>query len=216
MSNNVTTPEKPTKFERITSISLEEEMKRGVLCRNSSLSLENDVYLKDLQLITMKPCLYLANIDEKDKDNVFLKKLEDYAENEGMTVLPMCNQLEAEIAELNKEEDEEFLKEMGINELALNKLIRESYRILNLQTFFTTDSRKVRAWTIKKGSTALQAAGEIHSDFKKGFINAETISYEDFIKHKGENEDRSAGKLRTEGSDYEVEDGDIIHFVFNV
>ncbi|HIC26864.1 MAG: redox-regulated ATPase YchF [SAR86 cluster bacterium] len=196
--------------------TLEEEMNRGILCRNSSFALENDTYFKDLQLITMKPCLYLANVAEKDQNNDLLKKLVDYAGNEGDKVLPLCNQIEAEIAELDKEDGKEILKDLGIDEPGLNKLIRESFRMLNLQTFFTTDSRKVRAWTIRKGLTALQAAGEIHTDFEKGFIKAEIVSYEDFIKHNGENGAIAAGKLRTEGANYMVEDGDVIHFLFNV
>jgi len=117
---------------------------------------------------------------------------------------------------LDKEDGKEILKDLGIDEPGLNKLIRESFRMLNLQTFFTTDSRKVRAWTIRKGLTALQAAGEIHTDFEKGFIKAEIVSYEDFIKHNGENGAIAAGKLRTEGANYMVEDGDVIHFLFNV
>ena len=195
---------------------IEEEMNRGILCRNSSFSSENNAYLKDLQLITMKPCIFLANVAETDNNNDLLKRLEDYAENEEVKVLSLCNQIESEVAELDQEERLGILKEMGMNEPGLNRLIRESYEMLNLLTFFTTDAKKLRAWTIKKGSTASQAAGEIHSDFEKGFIKAETISYEDFVKNRGENGARSAGKLRTEGSDYKVKDGDIIHFVFNV
>ena len=196
--------------------TIEEEMNRGILCRNSPFSSENNAYLKDLQLITMKPCIFLANVAETDNSNDLLKRLEDYAKNEGVKVLPLCNQIESEVAELDQEERLGILKEMGMNEPGLNRLIRESYEMLNLQTFFTTDTRKLRAWTIKKGSTASQAAGEIHTDFEKGFIKAETISYEDFVKNGGENGARLAGKLRTEGSDYKVKDGDIIHFVFNV
>ena len=196
--------------------TIEEEMNRGILCRNSPFSSENNAYLKDLQLITMKPCIFLANVDEADNNNDLLKRLEDYAKNEGVKVLPLCNQIESEVAELDQEERLGILKEMGMNEPGLNRLIRESYEMLNLQTFFTTDTRKLRAWTIKKGSTASQAAGELHTDFEKGFIKAETISYEDFVKNGGENGARLAGKLRTEGSHYKVKDGDIIHFVFNV
>ena len=131
-------------------------------------------------------------------------------------VLPMCNQLEAEIAELDAEEGKEFLEDMGLKEPGLNKLIRESYKMLSLITYFTAGEKEVRAWTIKDGSTAPQAAGVIHTDFQKGFIRAETTSFDDFISNNGELGAKEAGKLRSEGSEYKVKDGDIMHFRFNV
>jgi len=128
----------------------------------------------------------------------------------------MCNQLEAEVAELEKEEGLEFLKDLGMEEPGLNKLIRESYKMLSLLTYFTAGKKEVRAWTVREGSTAPKAAGVIHSDFEKGFIRAETTSYSDFVEFNGENGAKEAGKLRSEGSEYLVKDGDIMHFRFNV
>lgn len=194
---------------------LTKEMNKGILCRDSSMAKYRDDF-RDLQLITLKPCLYIANIEENQKNSPLLKKLKEYAKSNGSRVLTLCNQIEAEIAELEKGERFEILKEMEMDEPGLNKLIRESYKMLNLQTFFTAGPKEVRAWTVKKGMTAPEAAGEIHTDFKKGFIKAETISYDDFIKYDGESGAKSAGKLRTEGLDYLVKDGDIIHFLFNV
>ena len=193
---------------------LEKEMSQGILARDSSMSIYKDE-VRDLQLITMKPCLYIANIEESQKNCHLLQQLEKYAKLKGSRVLALCNQIEAEIVELEEEERLEMLKDMGMEEPGLNKLILESYRMLDLLTFFTAGPKEVRAWTIKKGMTAPEAAGEIHTDFEKGFIRAETITYEDFIHYKGENGVRSAGRLRTEGSDYLVRDGDIIHFLFN-
>ena len=196
--------------------ALEKEMGQGVLGRDSSMSVNKDKFFRDLQLITMKPCLYIANIGEPQISNPLLEELQEYAKSKGSRVLALCNQIESEIAELEKEERLEILNEMQMDEPGLNKLIRESYSMLNLQTFFTAGPKEVRAWTVKKGVTAPEAAGEIHTDFEKGFIRAETISYEDFIEFKGEAGAKSAGKLRTEGIDYLVKDGDIMHFLFNV
>jgi hypothetical protein len=193
---------------------LEKEMSQGILARDSSMSIYKDE-VRDLQLITMKPCLYIANIEESQSNCHLLQQLEKYAKLKGSRVLALCNQIEAEIVELEEEERLAMLKDMGMEEPGLNKLILESYRMLDLLTFFTAGPKEVRAWTIKKGMTAPEAAGEIHTDFEKGFIRAETITYEDFIHYKGESGVRSAGRLRTEGSDYLVRDGDIIHFLFN-
>tara|TARA_B100001013_G_scaffold344186_1_gene273848 strand:+ start:597 stop:1685 length:1089 start_codon:yes stop_codon:yes gene_type:complete len=201
-------------FERLQD--LEEQLSKGILGRESSCAEDNGTYFKDLQLITMKPCLYIANVEENPEGNKLLKQLQEYADLKGAKVLPLCNQIEAELAELDFNETKEFLEQLNMDEPGLNKLIRESYEMLRLQTFFTAGPKEVRAWTVTKGSSAPQAAGEIHTDFEKGFIRAETISYPDFIKYDGENGAQKAGKLRSEGSDYLVEDGDIIHFRFNV
>ena len=201
-------------FEKL--LKLEEELNKGIQGRDTSLFEENDTFFKDLQLITMKPCLYLANIAEESQDNLYVRSLEDYVQSKNAKILPLCNQIEAEVAELDKAEGLLFLKEMGMEEPGLHKLIRTSYELLNLQTFFTTTPKEARAWTIKKGTLAPQAAGEIHTDFEKGFIRAETISYDDFIEHQGESGAKAAGRLRSEGSDYEVQDGDVILFRFNV
>ncbi len=201
-------------FERLQG--LEDQLNQGILGRESSYAEDNDTYFKDLQLITMKPCLYVANVEENSEGNELLKQLQDYADSKGAKVLPLCNQIEAELAELDADEAKEFLEQLDMEEPGLNKLIRASYEMLKLQTFFTAGPKEVRAWTVTKGSNAPQAAGEIHTDFEKGFIRAETISYQDFIEHDGENGAQKAGKLRSEGSDYLVKDGDIIHFRFNV
>jgi len=195
---------------------LEAELNKGILGRHSSLFEDNEKYFKDLQLITMKPCLYVANVEDIEAENPMVSTLEAYAKEQGSQVLMLCNQIEAEIAELDTDEGKEFLNDMGMDEPGLNKLIRASYNMLSLQTYFTAGEKEVRAWTIKTGSTAPQAAGEIHTDFEKGFIRAETIGYLDYINHKGESGAREAGKLKSEGSDYIVKDGDVIHFRFNV
>ena len=195
---------------------LEGEMNRGVQARDSSLVGDNDPLLKDLQLITIKPCLYVANVAEEDKNNPYLSQLEDYAKSKHAKVLALCNQIEAELAELDETERASLLQDMGMERPGLDKLIQASYELLNLQTFFTAGPKEARAWTIKKGTPAPQAAGTIHTDFEKGFIRAETISYNDFIEHQGESGAKAAGRLRSEGSDYIVQDGDVILFRFNV
>ena len=160
--------------------------------------------------------MYVGNVEDLDEGNDLLDQLTNYANERDSVVLPMCNQLEAEIAELDYEEGLEFLQDMGLDEPGLNKLIRESYKMLSLITYFTAGEKEVRAWTVKDGSTAPEAAGVIHTDFQKGFIRAETTAYSDFITHQGESGAKEAGKLRSEGSDYIVKDGDIMHFRFNV
>jgi Predicted GTPase, probable translation factor len=199
------------KFEELSA-----DLNKGVMGRNSKVFINNEDYFKELQLITVKPCLYLGNVEDLDADNPLLDQLINYAKNNGSSVLPMCNQLEAEVAELDKEDGLEFLKELGMEEPGLNKLIRESYKMLSLLTYFTAGEKEVRAWTIREGSTAPKAAGVIHTDFEKGFIRAETTSYSDFIEFNGEVGAKEAGKLRSEGSEYLVKDGDIMHFRFNV
>ena len=192
------------------------DLNKGLMGRNSKVFINNEDLFKDLQLITVKPCLYLGNVEDLDSDNKLLKQLVNYANEIDSSVIPMCNQLEAEVAELEKEEGLEFLKDLGMEEPGLNKLIRESYKMLSLLTYFTAGKKEVRAWTVREGSTAPKAAGVIHSDFEKGFIRAETTSYSDFIEFKGESGAKEAGKLRSEGSEYLVKDGDIMHFRFNV
>ena len=199
------------KFEQLSA-----DLNKGVMGRNSNVFINNEDYFKDLQLITVKPCLYLGNVEDLDTDNPLLEQLINYAKDNGSSVIPMCNQLEAEVAELDKDEGLEFLKELGMEEPGLNKLIRESYKMLSLLTYFTAGEKEVRAWTVTEGSTAPKAAGVIHTDFEKGFIRAETTSYSDFIEFNGESGAKEAGKLRSEGSEYLVKDGDIMHFRFNV
>ena len=192
------------------------DMNKGILARHSEFYINNADYFKELQLITTKPCIYIANVEDVENENPLVDQLVQYAQSNNAQVLKLCNQLEAEIAELDQEEGIEFLEDLGMDEPGLNKLIRASYEMLSLQTYFTAGVKEVRAWTIKSGATAPQAAGEIHTDFEKGFIRAETIGYEDFINYSGEAGAKEAGKLKSEGSEYIVKDGDVIHFRFNV
>jgi GTP-binding protein YchF len=173
--------------------------------------------LKQLFLLTSKPTMYIANVDEDGfEDNPYLDMVREIAAQEGAVVVAICNKLESEIVELDDDERLEFLQEMGMEEPGLNRVIRAGYQLLNLHTFFTAGVKEVRAWTVKVGATAPEAAGVIHTDFQKGFIRAEVISYDDFIAHNGEQGAKDAGRWRLEGKDYVVQDGDVIHFRFNV
>lgn len=173
--------------------------------------------LDALHLISDKPVMYIANVDEHGfKDNPYLDALTAIAEKEGAIVVPICAAIEADIAELDDNEKIEFLKELGLEEPGLHRVIRSGYRLLNLETYFTAGVKEVRAWTIPISATAPKAAGVIHTDFEKGFIRAEIISYEDFIHYKGEQGAKDAGKWRLEGKEYIMHDGDVVHFRFNV
>ncbi|MCW8879801.1 MAG: redox-regulated ATPase YchF [Kangiellaceae bacterium] len=173
--------------------------------------------IKTMQMITSKPTMYIANVSEDGfSDNPFLDKVTELAKNENASVVAVCASMESEIAGLEADEQMEFLEEMGLKEPGLNRVIRAGYDLLNLQTYFTAGVKEVRAWTVKIGATAPQAAGVIHTDFEKGFIRAETVSYDDYIEHNGESGAKEAGKWRLEGKDYIVKDGDVVHFRFNV
>ena len=168
-------------------------------------------------MLTSKPVMYIANVDEDGfENNPYLDKVYALAEAETSIVVPVCNKLEAEIAELDDGEKGEFLADLGMEEPGLDRVIRAGYTLLGLQTYFTAGVKEVRAWTVKVGATALEAAGVIHTDFQRGFIRAEVTSYEDFIKYHGEQGAKEAGRLRIEGKEYIVQDGDILHFRFNV
>jgi hypothetical protein len=161
--------------------------------------------------------MYVANVKEDGfENNPYLDAVQQRAEEEGAQAVAVCAAIEAELVELDKAERTEYLQELGFDEPGLNRVIRAGYRLLDLQTYFTAGEKEVRAWTVPTGATAPQAAGEIHTDFEKGFIRAETVSYEDFIACNGEHGAREAGKLRLEGKDYVVQDGDVMHFRFNV
>lgn len=193
------------------------ELNNGNLIRNLKLSDEELILLKPLCLLTIKPALFIANVAENGfNNNPLLDKLNEYSKQNKAPVIPLCAYIESEIAELEENEQLEFLAEMNFKESGLNRLIKASYNLLGLQTYFTAGVKEIRAWTIKKGSTASQAAGVIHSDFERGFIRAQVISYDDFIHYKGEINAKEAGKMKSEGKDYIVNDGDIIHFLFNV
>ncbi len=173
--------------------------------------------LPTLHLLTTKPTMYIANVDEDGfEDNPFLDIVQDIAKSEGSLVVPICNKLEAEIAELDDDEKAEFLEDLGMEEAGLNKVIRAGYELLGLHTYFTAGVKEVRAWTMPLGATAPEAAGVIHTDFQRGFIKAEVVGYDDFVQYNGEQGAKEAGKLRLEGKDYIVKDGDVIHFKFNV
>jgi len=173
--------------------------------------------LRELQLLTAKPAMYVANVAENGfVANPLLESLERRAAAEGTVVVPVCAAIEAEIAQLDESERAEFLAELGLAEPGLDRVIRAAYRLLGLETFFTAGPKEVRAWTVRIGSTAPQAAGVIHTDFERGFIRAEVIAFADYIAGNGESGARDAGKLRLEGKEYIVQEGDVMHFRFNV
>ncbi|MGL4674001.1 MAG: redox-regulated ATPase YchF [Wohlfahrtiimonas sp.] len=185
--------------------------------RSIKLDDEEKLLVRDLQFLTIKPVMYIANVNEDGfENNPLLAKVEEYAAAEGSFVVPICAAIESDIAELEDEDKADFLSEMGFEEPGLNRVIRAGYSLLNLETYFTAGVKEVRAWTIKKGSTAPQAAGVIHTDFEKGFIRAEVIAYDDYVALKGEAGAKEKGKMRLEGKEYIVQDGDVMHFRFNV
>ena len=192
-------------------------LSEGQRARAMGLSAEELLILKPLCLITTKPVMYIANVAEDGfENNPFLDAVVAYATSEKAVVVPICNKIEAEIAELDEADKMEFLETLGMEEPGLNRVIRAGYELLGLQTYFTAGVKEVRAWTIKVGDTAPQAAGVIHTDFEKGFIRAEVIAYDDFIKFNGEQGAKDAGKWRLEGKAYVMKDGDVVHFRFNV
>ncbi|MDR6120843.1 GTP-binding protein YchF [Bacillus sp. SLBN-46] len=176
--------------------------------------------VKGLHLLTIKPVLYVANVSEDDiadpSDNEYVQKVREYAAADNAEVIVVCAKIEEEIAELEGEEKAMFLSELGIEESGLDQLIRAAYSLLGLATYFTAGVQEVRAWTFRKGMKAPQCAGVIHSDFERGFIRAETVSYDDLLAAGSHNAAKEAGKVRLEGKEYEVKDGDVIHFRFNV
>ncbi len=192
-------------------------LERGEPIRSAKLSDDEQQWIKQLNLLTAKPTLYIANVDEDGFDNnPHLDKVTELAQKEGAEIVAVCNKLEAEIAELDDEERDEFLADLGMEEPGLDRVIRAGYHLLGLQTYFTAGVKEVRAWTVRQNATAPQAAAVIHTDFEKGFIRAEVTSYDDFIEYSGEQGAKEAGKWRLEGKEYRVQDGDVIHFRFNV
>ncbi|MCU7916414.1 MAG: redox-regulated ATPase YchF [Candidatus Thiodiazotropha sp. (ex Gloverina cf. vestifex)] len=194
-----------------------DQLNEGLPVRRMELSEDDAVELRDLFLLTIKPVLYIANVAEDGfESNPHLDVLREMAAEEGAEVVPVCAAIEAEIVELEEDERAEFLIDMGLKEPGLNRVMRAGYKLLGLETYFTAGEKEVRAWTIPQSATAPEAAGVIHTDFERGFIRAEIVSYEDFVACKGEQGAREAGKLRSEGKEYIVRDGDVIHFRFNV
>jgi len=192
-------------------------LNEGKPARLMKLDVEQKLLLKPLCLMTLKPAMYVANVAEDGfSNNPLLTRLEEFAAREGAPVIPICAAMESEIAELSDEDKLEFLAEMGLKEPGLNRLISAAYKLLGLQTYFTAGVQEVRAWTIHVGDTAPQAAAVIHNDFERGFIRAEVISYADFVACNGEAGAKEKGKMRVEGKEYVVQDGDVMHFRFNV
>jgi len=190
---------------------------QGQPARSLKLDKEEAALLKPLCLMTLKPTMYIANVDEGGfSNNPHLDKVTELAAREGAPVVAICAAIEGEIADLDEADKKEFLADMGLDEPGLNRVIRAAYKLLGLQTYFTAGVKEVRAWTIHIGDTAPQAAGVIHTDFERGFIRAQTIAYEDFVACKGEQGAKEAGKMRAEGKEYVVRDGDVLNFLFNV
>ncbi|MBL8513485.1 MAG: redox-regulated ATPase YchF [Betaproteobacteria bacterium] len=192
-------------------------LNNGESVRSMKLSEEGMALIKPLSLLTAKPVLFVANVIEGGfENNPLLDNVKAHAANENAPVVAICAKIEAEIAELSDEDKQEFLADIGMKEPGLDRMIRAAYTLLGLETYFTAGEKEVRAWTVHKGSTAPQAAGVIHTDFEKGFIRAETIAYDDYVTLGGETKCKEAGKMRLEGKEYIVKDGDVMHFRFNV
>ncbi|MFM9993602.1 MAG: redox-regulated ATPase YchF [Burkholderiaceae bacterium] len=195
----------------------QESLNQAKAVRTIDFSKEEHVLLKPLCLITAKPAMFVGNVSETGfENNPYLDRLHDYAKNQNAPVVAICAKMEADMSEMSDEDRDLFLSEMGQTEPGLNRLIRAAYRLLGLQTYFTAGIKEVRAWTIHIGDTAPQAAGAIHGDFERGFIRAQTIAFEDYLALKGEQPAKDAGKMRSEGKEYVVQDGDVLNFLFNV
>ncbi len=192
-------------------------LNEGRPARTLALSDDDRLLLRPLCLLTIKPAMYVANVREDGfADTPSLDRLREQAASEGAPVVALCAQIESELADMDDEDKLAFLADLGLEEPGLDRLIRAAYGLLGLQTYFTAGVKEVRAWTIHKGDTAPQAAGVIHTDFERGFIRAQTIAFDDFIAHKGEQGAKEAGKMRAEGKEYVVKDGDVLNFLFNV
>ncbi|KAF0192359.1 MAG: GTP-binding protein YchF [Gammaproteobacteria bacterium] len=209
--------DKEAKMQQDVLDAVRVQLDAGRMVHALSFTDEQQKYLKSLQLLTAKPTMYIANVAEDGfTNNPFLDVVQRLATAENAVVVPVCAAIEAELADLPDDEKAEFLSDLGLAEPGLNRVIRAGYQLLGLQTFFTAGEKEVHAWTVRVGGTAPQAAGEIHTDFEKGFIRAEVIGYDDFITNGGEPGAKEAGKWRLEGKEYLVHDGDVMHFRFNV
>ncbi|MET4579150.1 redox-regulated ATPase YchF [Ottowia thiooxydans] len=196
---------------------VEEALNQGKPVRTLNLSKDEQAILKPLCLITAKPAMFVGNVSEDGfENNPFLERLKEYAATQNAPMVAICAKMEADMADMTDEDKELFLAEMGQEEPGLNRLIRAAFKLLGLQTYFTAGVKEVRAWTIRIGDTAPQAAGVIHGDFERGFIRAQTIAYDDYIQFKGEQGAKDVGKMRSEGKEYVVKDGDVLNFLFNV
>jgi len=196
---------------------LQAALDEGKPVRTLQFNDEEQALLKQLFLITAKPAMFVANVDESGfENNPYLDRLKEYADSQNAPVVAICAKIESEMADMSDEDKQMFLSEIGQEEPGLNRLIRAAFRLLGLQTYFTAGEKEVRAWTVRIGATAPQAAGVIHTDFERGFIRAQTIAFDDYLKFKGEQGAKDAGKMRSEGKEYVVKDGDVMNFLFNV
>ncbi|WP_018691043.1 redox-regulated ATPase YchF [Algicola sagamiensis] len=209
--------DKDAKFELTVLDKVLPHLEEGKMLRSLELAKEEKNAISYMNFLTMKPTMYIANVnDDGFEDNPYLDRVREIAAAENAVVVPVCAAIESEIAELDEEEKQEFMEDMGLEEPGLNRVIRAGYELLHLHTYFTAGVKEVRAWTIPVNSTAPQAAGKIHTDFEKGFIRAEIVGFDDYIECNGESGAKEAGKWRLEGKEYVVKDGDVIHFRFNV
>ena len=209
--------DKDAKFELTVLEKMRPILDEGGMLRSLDLAKEELEAVKYLNFLTLKPTMYIANVaDDGFENNPHLEAVREIAKGENAVVVAVCAAIESELAEMDAEEQQEFLAELGLDEPGLDRVIRAGYELLNLQTYFTAGVKEVRAWTVSVGASAPQAAGVIHTDFERGFIRAQVVSYNDFVEYKGENGAKDAGKLRVEGKTYEVKDGDVMHFLFNV
>lgn len=214
---NAKTNEKSAIAWRDTLAKVKAHLDEGLPVRTLELEENERIELKSLQLLTVKPVLYIANVNEDGfENNPYLDKLEELAKRENANIVSVCAAIEAEIAVLDEADKAEFLSDIGLDEPGLNRVIRAAYDLLSLQTYFTAGPKEVRAWTTKVGATAPEAAGAIHTDFQKGFIRAEVIAFDDYVAGNGEAGAKESGRLRLEGKEYIVQEGDVMHFRFNV
>ncbi len=209
--------DKDAKFEMPVLEKILKHVEEGLMVRSLELSKEEKAAVDYLNFLTIKPTMYIANVnDDGFENNPYLDEVQKIADAEGAIVVAVCAEIESELSEMDDEDRVEFMADLGLKEPGLNRVINAGYSLLHLQTYFTAGVKEVRAWTVKQNATAPQAAGVIHTDFEKGFIRAEVIAFNDFIEFNGESGAKDAGKWRLEGKDYPVKDGDVVHFRFNV
>lgn len=209
--------DKDAKFEIPVLEKILKHVEEGEMIRSLELTKEEKAAVSYLNFLTIKPTMYIANVnDDGFEDNPYLDQVREIAEKEDAVVVAVCAEIEGELSEMEEEDRAEFMEDLGITEPGLNRVINSGYGLLHLQTYFTAGVKEVRAWTVKVNATAPQAAGVIHTDFEKGFIRAEVVGYDDFVEYNGESGAKDAGKWRLEGKDYKVQDGDVVHFRFNV
>ncbi|UUO24748.1 redox-regulated ATPase YchF [Colwellia sp. M166] len=209
--------DKDAKFEMPVLEKILKHVEDGHMVRSLALTKEEKAAVDYLNFLTLKPTMYIANVnDDGFENNPYLDAVQKIADEEGAIVVAVCAEIESELSEMDDEDRVEFMADLGLEEPGLNRVINAGYSLLHLQTYFTAGVKEVRAWTVKQNATAPQAAGVIHTDFEKGFIRAEVIAYEDFIEFNGESGAKEAGKWRLEGKEYRVKDGDVVHFRFNV